>query len=187
VKVATTKLPGVVIIEPMIHRDSRGVFVETYQARRYAEHGLPPEFVQDNHSRSVRGTLRGLHLQLTQPQGKLIHVIDGVIFDVAVDIRVGSSTFGHWVGIELSGENFKQLYVPPGFAHGFCVISDRADVSYKCTDYYLSGDEVGIAWNDPDIEIQWPITSPLLSQKDMNAPRLKDLLHQLSRHNAPDL
>ena len=120
-------------------------------------------------------------------QGKLIHVIDGVIFDVAVDIRVGSPTFGQWVGVELSGENFKQLYVPPGFAHGFCVISDRADVLYKCTDYYLSGDEVGVAWNDPDLEIQWPITSPLLSQKDMNALWLKDLLHQLPRYKAQDL
>jgi dTDP-4-dehydrorhamnose 3,5-epimerase len=184
VKVETTKLPGLVILEPVIHRDPRGLFVETYQARRYSELGLPHEFVQDNHSRSVWGTLRGLHLQLTQPQGKLVHVIEGAIFDVAVDIRVGSPSFGRWVGVELTGVNFKQVYVPPGFAHGYCVISDHADVSYKCTDYYLPGDEIGIAWNDPDIAIQWPIPSPLLSQKDANACRLKDVLSRLPRYKA---
>jgi dTDP-4-dehydrorhamnose 3,5-epimerase len=184
VKVETTKLPGVVIIEPVIHRDPRGFFVEMYQAKTYSEHGLPHEFVQDNHSRSVRGTLRGLHLQLTQPQGKLVHVIEGSIFDVAVDIRVGSPSFGRWVGVELTGANFKQVYVPPGFAHGYCVISDQADVSYKCTDYYLPGDEIGIAWNDPDIAIQWPIATPLLSQKDANAFRLKDVLSRLPRYKA---
>ena len=185
-KIETTKLPGVVIIEPVVHYDPRGLFVETYQARRYAEHGLPPEFVQDNHSRSVRGTLRGLHLQLTRPQGKLVHVTEGSIFDVAVDIRVDSPSFGQWVGIELSGDNFKQVYVPPGFAHGFCVISDQADVSYKCTDYYLPGDEIGIAWNDPDLAIQWPFTSPLLSQKDENTFRLKDIMSRLPRYKAQD-
>jgi len=184
VKVETTKLPGVVIIEPVIHRDQRGFFLETYQARMYAEHGLPREFVQDNRSRSVHGTLRGLHAQLTQPQGKLVHVIDGSIFDVAVDIRVGSPSFGQWVGVELSGSNQRQLYIPPGFAHGFCVLSGNADVSYKCTDYYLPGDEMTLAWNDPDIAIQWPINSPLLSQKDGNASRLKDLVTQLPKYLA---
>ena len=178
-KIEPTHLPGVVLIHPVVYQDSRGFFTETYQARRYGEHGLPSEFVQDNHSRSMQGTLRGLHLQLTQPQGKLIRVIEGAIFDVAVDIRVGSPSFGQWVGVELTGENHKQLYVPPGFAHGFCVISDQADVSYKCTDYYLHGDEIGITWNDPDIAIQWPITTPLLSQKDANAFRLKDVLSRL--------
>src|SRR5437660_4354884 len=140
-KIEPTHLSGVVVIHPVVYRDSRGFFTETYQARQYGEHGLPSEFVQDNHSRSMQGTLRGLHLQLTQPQGKLIRVIEGTIFDVAVDIRVGSPSFAQWVGVELTGENFKQLYVPPGFAHGFCVVSDQADVSYKCTDYYLHGDE----------------------------------------------
>jgi dTDP-4-dehydrorhamnose 3,5-epimerase len=184
VKVEKTKLPGVMIVEPVVYRDPRGFFVETYHSKRYAEHGLPHKFVQDNHSRSVNGTLRGLHLQLTQQQGKLVRVIDGSIFDVAVDIRVGSPSFGQWVGVELSGENFKQLYVPPGFAHGFCVISHRADVAYKCTEYYLPGDEIGVAWNDPEIGIQWPITSPLLSHKDMNALRLKDFINQLPRYKA---
>jgi dTDP-4-dehydrorhamnose 3,5-epimerase len=184
VKVQTTKLPGVVIIEPVIHRDPRGFFLETYRAKAYSKHGLPRKFVQDNHSRSVRGTLRGLHLQLTQPQGKLVHVIEGSIFDVAVDIQVGSPSFGQWVGVELSGDNFKQAYVPPGFAHGYCVISDHADVSYKCTDYYLPGDEIALAWDDPDIAIQWPITSPLLSQKDANAFRLKDVMNRLPRYKA---
>lgn len=125
-----------------------------------------------------------MHQQLTQPQGKLVRVIEGSIFDVAVDIRVGAPTFGQWVGVELSGEDFKQFYVPSGFAHGFCVISDWADISHRCTDYYRPGDEVGITWNDPDIGIQWPITSPLLSQKDMFAFRLKDLLNRLPRCKA---
>lgn len=183
-KIEPTHLSGVVLIHPVVYQDSRGFFTETYQARRYGEHGLPSEFVQDNHSRSMQGTLRGLHLQLTQPQGKLIRVIEGAIFDVAVDIRVGSPSFAQWVGVELTGENFKQLYVPPGFAHGFCVISDQADVSYKCTDYYLHGDEIGIAWNDPDIAIQWPITTPFLSPKDANAFRLKDVLSRLPRYQA---
>ena len=183
-KIEPTHLPGVVIIHPVVYQDSRGFFTETYQARRYGEHGLPCEFVQDNHSRSMQGTLRGLHLQLTQPQGKLIHVIEGAIFDVAVDIRVGSPSFAQWVGVELTGENFKQLYVPPGFVHGFCVISDQADVSYKCTDYYLHGDEIGIAWNDPDLAIQWPINTPLLSQKDANAFRLRDVLSRLPGYKA---
>lgn len=184
VRVESTKLSGVMIIEPEIYRDPRGFFAETYQSKRYAEYGLPLEFVQDNHSRSIRGTLRGLHLQLTQPQGKLMHVVEGAIFDVAVDIRVGSPSFGQWIGVELTGENFKQLYVPPGFAHGFCVISDRADVSYKCTDYYLPGDEIGIAWNDPDLAIQWPTSTPLLSNKDANAFTLKDVLSRLPRYKA---
>ena len=181
-KVYTTKLPGVVIIEPVVHQDPRGFFSETYHARRYADHGITAAFVQDNHSRSIQGTLRGLHLQLRQPQGKLIRVIQGSIFDVAVDIQVGSPSFGQWVGVELSGENFKQMYVPHGFAHGFCVLSEMADVSYKCTDYYLPGDEIGVAWDDPAIGIQWPTTSPILSNKDKDALCLKDLLSLLPKH-----
>jgi len=184
VRVESTKLSGVMIIEPEIYRDPRGFFAETYQSKRYAEHGLPLVFVQDNHSRSIRGTLRGLHLQLTQPQGKLMHVIEGAIFDVAVDMRVGSPSFGQWIGAELTGQNLKQLYVPPGFAHGFCVISDQADVSYKCTDYYLPGDEIGIAWNDPDLAIQWPTSTPLLSKKDANAFTLREVLSRLPRYKA---
>lgn len=183
-KIELTHLPGVVIINPVVYQDSRGFFTEAYQVRRYVEHGLPGQFVQDNHSRSIRGTLRGLHVQLTQPQGKLIRVIEGAIFDVAVDVRVGSPTFAQWVGVELTGANFKQLYVPPGFAHGFCVMSDQADVSFKVTEYHLPGDEIGIAWNDPDLAIQWPINAPLLSQKDANAFRFRDVLSRLPTYEA---
>lgn len=178
-KVQTTKLPGVLIIEPVVYRDSRGFFIETYHAERYTQHGLPAVFVQDNHSRSTRGTLRGLHLQLKQPQGKLVRAIQGSIFDVAVDIRVDSPWFGQWIGVELSGDDHRQLYVPPGFAHGFCVISEHADVSYKCTDYYSPGDDITLAWDDPDIAIQWPITTPLLSHKDANGLQLKNALSRL--------
>jgi dTDP-4-dehydrorhamnose 3,5-epimerase len=182
VKVETTKLPGVLIIDPVVHRDPRGFFVERYQAKTYSESALPKEFVQDNHSHSVKGTLRGMHLQLSQPQGKLVYVLKGSIFDVAVDVRVGSPLFGQWVGIELTSDNFRQLYIPPGFVHGFCVTSDRADVLYKCTDYYLPGDEITILWNDPDIAIQWPISSPLLSEKDANGLQLKHVLGRLPRY-----
>lgn len=181
-KVETTKLPGVLIIDPVVHRDPRGFFVERYQANTYSEHTLPRAFVQDNQSRSSRGTLRGLHLQLSQPQGKLVYVLEGSIFDVAVDVRVGSPSFGQWVGIELTSDNFRQLYIPPGFAHGFCATSDRADVLYKCTNYYLPGDEITIPWNDPDIAIQWPVSNPLLSQKDAHALQLKHVVGRLPRY-----
>ena len=183
-KVETTKLPGVLIIDPVVHLDPRGFFVERYQANTFSEHTLPREFVQDNHSRSSRGTLRGLHLQLSQPQGKLVYVLEGSIFDVAVDMRVGSPSFGQWVGVELTSENFRQLYIPPGFAHGFCVTSDRADVLYKCTNYYLPGDEITIPWNDPNIAIQWPVSNPLLSQKDANAIQLQHILSWLPKYKA---
>lgn len=182
--IQTTRLPGVIIVDPLVHHDSRGVFVERYQSKTYSEHALPREFVQDNHSRSVNGTLRGMGLQLSQPQGKLVYVIEGSIFDVAVDVRVGSPSFGQWVGVELTSDNFRQLYIPPGFAHGFCVTSERADVLFKCTDYYLPGDEVTIRWNDPDIAIQWPVLSPLLSQKDADALQLKHVLGRLPRYKA---
>jgi dTDP-4-dehydrorhamnose 3,5-epimerase len=182
VKVETTKLPGVLIIDPVVHRDPRGFFVERYQSKTYSEHSLPREFVQDNHSRSVKGTLRGMHLQLSQPQGKLVYVLEGSIFDVAVDVRVGSPSFCQWVGIELTRDNFRQLYIPPGFVHGFCVTSDQADVLYKCTDYYLPGDEITIPWNDQDIAIQWPISNPLLSQKDASGLQLRCVLSRLPRY-----
>jgi dTDP-4-dehydrorhamnose 3,5-epimerase len=183
-RITPTKFPGVVVIDPVVHRDPRGFFVERYHARTYAEHVLPREFVQDNHSRSVKGTLRGLHLQVSQLQGKLVYVLEGSIFDVAVDVRVDSPSFGQWVGIELTSDNFRQLYIPPGFAHGFCVTSDRADVLYKCTDFYLPGDEITICWNDPEIAIQWPIMSPLLSQKDACGFTLKHVMSRLPTYKA---
>jgi dTDP-4-dehydrorhamnose 3,5-epimerase len=165
-----TDLPGVIIIEPDVRHDGRGFFLETYHAERYREVGIDGPFVQDNHSRSVARTLRGLHLQLRRPQGKLIHVIEGEIFDVAIDVRRGSQTFGRWVGVMLSAENFRQCYVPPGFAHGFCVMSPVAQVEYKCTDLYDPDSEIGIPWNDPAIGIAWPVADPLLSPRDSRHP-----------------
>lgn len=173
--VIPTRLPEVLIVEPRIHRDARGFFAETYHARRYAEHGIPVTFVQDNHSRSQRGTLRGLHWQLEVPQGKLVRVLAGEIFDVAVDIRPESSTFAQWVGVTLSAENFRQIYVPPGFAHGFCVTSETAEVEYKCTDFYTPAAERGLIWNDPEVGIEWPVTDPILSVKDSKNPTLAAL------------
>jgi dTDP-4-dehydrorhamnose 3,5-epimerase len=170
--VVPTALPGVVIVEPRVFEDRRGFFFESYHAERYKTLGLPERFVQDNHSLSVPGTVRGLHYQLRQPQGKLIRVISGSVFDVAVDIRRGSPSFGRWVGVELSAANKRQLYVPPGFAHGFCVPQEESELEYKCTDYYAPEDERGVAWNDPTIGIAWPVTSVLLSDKDKAFPRL---------------
>ena len=164
--VVPTALEGVVIIEPKVFRDARGFFLESYRADRYAAAGLPARFVQDNHSCSAPGTLRGLHYQLQHAQGKLVRVIRGSIFDVAVDIRRGSPTFGRWVGATLSADNARQFYIPPGFAHGFCVPDQETEVEYKCTDFYAPDDERGIAWNDPTIAIDWPVTKPLLSEKD---------------------
>jgi dTDP-4-dehydrorhamnose 3,5-epimerase len=174
-----TEIPGVVIIEPDVHRDPRGFFLETYHERKYAEGGIHGPFVQDNHSFSLRGTLRGLHAQRRRPQGKLVRAVEGEMFDVAVDIRRGSPTFSKWVGVTLSGENFRQFYIPPGFAHGFCVLSERVHVEYKCTDFYNREDEFGVAWNDPEIGIAWPITEPALSAKDAAAPRLDKILDRL--------
>jgi dTDP-4-dehydrorhamnose 3,5-epimerase len=168
-----TEVPGVIIVEPEVFRDPRGFFLETFHAARYRQGGIPYDFVQDNHSRSIRGTLRGLHAQRTRPQGKLVRVVHGEIFDVAVDIRPGSPTFGKWVGDQLSAENFRQIFVPPGFAHGFCVLSEFAEVEYKCTDFYDRADEVGARWDSAGIE--WPITSPLLSAKDAALPTLAEL------------
>jgi dTDP-4-dehydrorhamnose 3,5-epimerase len=179
VRIVSSDLPDVLIVEPDVHQDPRGFFLETYHAAKYQAAGISDSFVQDNHSRSVQGTLRGLHLQLRRPQGKLVRVIEGEVFDVAVDVRVGSPTFGRWVGVTLSAANFRQCYVPPGFAHGFAVVSPVAQVEYKCTDVYDPGGELGIAWNDPAIGIHWPIADPLLSARDMQHPPLATLMERL--------
>jgi dTDP-4-dehydrorhamnose 3,5-epimerase len=169
--------PEVLLIEPDVFPDPRGFFMETFHAVKYAEHGLPAVFLQDNHSRSSRGVLRGLHYQLNNPQGKLVRVVSGEVFDVAVDIRRGSPWFGKWVGAILSEENHRQMYVPPGFAHGFCTLSESADFLYKCTDLYAPGDEYGIAWDDPEIAIEWPEMDYLISDKDLANPLLSESDH----------
>jgi dTDP-4-dehydrorhamnose 3,5-epimerase len=175
-KISHSKLKGCVIIEPRVFGDERGFFLETFQTVRYEqEAGIDLPFVQDNHSRSARGVLRGLHFQKTKPQGKLVRVVRGEVYDVAVDIRKGSATFGEWEGVILSEDNKKQFWVPPGFAHGFVVLSATADFEYKCTDYYDPSDECSILWNDPDLDIPWPIANPVLSTKDESAKRLVDL------------
>jgi len=179
-----TELPGVFVIEPDVFRDARGFFFETFNAARYTPLQAPP-FVQDNQSRSTRGTLRGLHAQRQYPQGKLLRVVHGAVFDVAVDIRVGSPTFAKWIGVELSEDNFRQIYVPPGFAHGFCVLSETADVEYRCTEYYHPEDELRLLWNDPTVGVAWPIEDPILSPKDVNAKRLADLRDLLPVYGGP--
>jgi len=189
-KFLPTAIPEVVRVEPAVHRDDRGFFLEVYHERKFLEGGLPGTFVQDNHSYSIRGTLRGLHAQIRKPQGKLVRAVVGEIFDVAVDIRPGSPTFGRWVGEILSGENFHQLWVPPGFAHGFCVLSETAHVQYKCTALYEREDEVAILWNDPGIGIEWPMENPLLSPKDAAAPTLEalaEILHNLPSYGKNDV
>jgi dTDP-4-dehydrorhamnose 3,5-epimerase len=174
-KVSATALPEVKLIEPKVFGDARGFFYESWNAREFAEAGIEAGFVQDNHSRSGKGVLRGLHYQLNQPQGKLVRVIEGSVFDVAVDIRCGSSNFGKWAGIELSAENRRMLWVPPGFAHGFIVLSESCEFLYKATDYYAPQFERAILWNDPELAIAWPLEgAPLLSAKDASAPCLKD-------------
>jgi len=174
-KVLNTSLPGVLIIEPDVFKDNRGFFMETYHQRRYIEAGIDGMFVQDNLSHSVHGILRGLHYQLRHPQAKLVQVIEGAIFDVTVDIRQGSPSFGQWTGVHISEENRRQTFIPEGFAHGFCVLSETADVMYKCTDLYVSDDEGGILWSDPGLAIDWPIADPLLSEKDSRYPCLSDI------------
>ncbi len=174
-KVLNTSLSGVLIIEPRAFEDKRGFFMETYHQKRYIEVGLDLPFVQDNLSHSIRGTLRGLHYQLKHPQAKLIQVIKGAVFDVAVDIRQGSPSFGQWTCVHLSDENKLQLYVPEGFAHGFCTLSDTAIVMYKCSDFYDPDSEGGVLWSDPDLGIDWPMDDPLLSDKDNKYPCLKDV------------
>jgi dTDP-4-dehydrorhamnose 3,5-epimerase len=174
-KVIKTKLPECVIIQPKVFGDERGFFLETFQSKKYADlAGIRLPFVQDNHSRSSKGVLRGLHFQKTKPQGKLVRVVSGAVYDVAVDIRQSSPTFGQWEGVILSEENKTQFWVPPGFAHGFAVLSDTADFEYKCTDYYDPSDEGAILWNDPGLNISWPIDNPTLSDKDSSASRLVD-------------
>lgn len=175
-KVVKTTLQDCVIIEPKVFGDDRGFFLEVFHASRYAElAGISLPFIQDNHSRSSKGVLRGLHFQKTKPQGKLVRVVRGEVFDVAVDIRRSSSTFGKWEGVILSEENKKQFWVPPGFAHGFVVLSDIADFEYKCTDYYDPSDEGSLLWSDPDLGVDWPVMNPILSDKDCNANKLIDL------------
>lgn len=178
-KVTELALPGVLLIEPVVHGDERGFFLETYHAAKYRAAGLDADFVQDNHSRSVGPILRGLHAQLTRPQGKLVRCVEGEIFDVAVDVRRGSLTFGRWAGERLSAASHRQLYIPPGFAHAFCVTASPAEVEYKCTALYDPADEIVIAWNDPEIGIEWPLAEPRLSGRDAAAPRLAEVLDRL--------
>jgi len=173
--VSTTTLPGVLVIEPAVFADARGDFMETFNARRYAEHGIAGPFVQDNQSISVPDVLRGLHFQNPNPQDKLVQVVRGAVFDVAVDIRVGSPTFGRWTGAELSDENRRQMYIPGGFAHGFCVTRGPAVFAYKCTSFYDPAAEQTIAWNDPEIGVDWPVRRPIVSDRDSAAPNLRDL------------
>lgn len=174
-EVHDTHLKGVRLIVPRVFDDDRGFFLETFNAAVFEENGLPINFVQDNHSRSTRGVLRGLHYQFPTWQGKLVRVVSGEIFDVAVDIRRESATFGQWYGVILNEDNKHQLYIPPGYAHGFCVLSKTVDVTYKCTSLYTPDEDAGIRWDDPDIGIDWPISDPLVSDKDRNAPLLKDI------------
>ena len=172
-----TSVAGVIRIEPTVHRDGRGYFVETWQSRRFADHGISAEFVQDNVSSSIHGTLRGLHYQIEQAQGKLVQVVQGEVFDLAVDLRKSSPQYGKWVGEVLSAENKHQLWIPPGFGHGFLVLSETAEFAYKCTDYYAPEFERSIRWDDPDIGIEWPLVDgeqPVLSPKDTNASLFKD-------------
>lgn len=171
-EVRSTPLDGVTVIDPRVFPDDRGFFLESYSKKRFAEAGIHVDFVQDNHSRSVRDTLRGLHAQIETPQAKLVRVLQGSIFDVVVDIRLGSPTFRHWFSLELTHENFRQLFIPIGFAHGFCVLSDFAEIEYKCSDFYDPASEMHLAWNDPTIGIDWPVDRPLLSEKDRNAKPL---------------
>jgi dTDP-4-dehydrorhamnose 3,5-epimerase len=178
-RVLPLNLPGVFVVEPTVYRDERGFFLETFQERRYGAHGIEGPFVQDNHSRSAAGTLRGLHLQIGRPQSKLVRAVSGAIYDVAVDVRRGSPTFGRWVGVMLSADNFRQCYIPGGFAHGFAVLSATAEVEYKCSDFYDPAAEIGIAWNDPQLAITWPVESPLLSDRDRRHPTLAQQTERL--------
>lgn len=167
-----TSLEGILIIEPNVFEDKRGFFMETYNRNRYNEFGIDATFVQDNLSYSLKNTVRGLHYQIEHPQAKLVQVISGEIFDVAVDIRLGSPTFGKWTGIRLSSENRRQVFIPEGFAHGFCVLSEFAIFHYKCSDFYMPNDEGGIIWSDPDIGIKWPVEKPIVSEKDKQFQKL---------------
>ncbi|MFN8640579.1 MAG: dTDP-4-dehydrorhamnose 3,5-epimerase [Candidatus Binatia bacterium] len=178
-RVRETALPGVLVVEPTVRRDARGFFLETYHADRYREAGIAMAFVQDNHSRSASGILRGLHAQLGVPLGKLVRCVRGAIFDVAVDVRRGSPHFRRWVGVPLSEDNFQQLWVPPGFLHGFCVTDGPAEVEYKCTALWNPQQEIAVRWSDPDLGIAWPIAAPQLSDKDAAAPLLAAIVDRL--------
>lgn len=185
ITITKTELPGVIILKNREFIDDRGFFMETFNQQRFAELGLQATFVQDNQSRSSKNVIRGLHYQFPQWQGKLMRVLRGAIYDVAVDIRPDSPTFKKWVGVELNDENRLQLYIPPGFAHGFATLSDIADISYKCTTSYNAQDDAGILWNDPEIGINWPIDQPLISEKDAKAPKLSAL--EMSKFKASDV
>jgi len=174
-KIETTNLTGVLVITPEVFSDSRGFFLESFSAKKYKENGINFDFVQDNISRSSKGVLRGLHFQKANPQGKLVSCLRGAVFDVAVDLRKDSNTFSNYFAIELTDTNHKQLWIPPGFAHGFCVLSNSADFHYKCTSFYDAKDESGIIWNDPEINIDWPIDNPLISNKDRMLKKLSEL------------
>jgi dTDP-4-dehydrorhamnose 3,5-epimerase len=172
-------IPGVYLVQPKVFRDARGFFVESYHRIKFAEIGIADEFVQDNHSRSARGVLRGLHYQLRHPQAKLCRVVEGEVLDVAVDIRLGSPFFGRWVSVVLSAETQKQIYVPRGFAHGFVTLTETAQFLYKCSDFYDSSDERGIAWDDPELNIAWGVSSPVLADRDQKHPRLAEIPKEL--------
>ncbi len=186
-RVVQTALAGVLAVEPDVHADARGFFLETYHAEKYRALGVPGPFVQDNHSRSLFGTIRGLHLQVRRPQGKLVRAIQGEILDVAVDVRRGSPNFGRWVAVRLSADSFRQCYVPPGFAHGFSVLSPTAEVEYKCTDFYDPTDELGIAWNDPALGIRWELDHPILSDRDRGHSPLSAVFERLPRFLGTEL
>jgi dTDP-4-dehydrorhamnose 3,5-epimerase len=178
VEVLPTSIPGVLVVQPKVFGDKRGFFVETWAEERYVAAGVTGRFVQDNISRSARHTLRGLHLQHPHAQGKLVSVVEGSVIDVAVDVRVGSPTFGQHVAVSLSGDDHRQLWIPPGFAHGFCVTSEHALFAYKCTDKYHPEHEIGVAWDDPDLAIAWPTSEPILSARDRAHPRLRDVARE---------
>lgn len=185
-RIVPTALPEVLIIEPDVFQDERGFFLETYHVERYAAYGIAGVFVQDNHSRSTYGTVRGLHLQVARPQAKLVRVVAGEIFDVAVDVRRGSPTFGKWAGVRLSADSFRQCYVPHGFAHGFSVLSPYADVEYKCTDVYDPSAQLGLAWNDPTLQIPWGVETPILSARDRENPTLAEAFDRLPLYSAAE-
>lgn len=178
-KFVAQDLPEVLVIEPDVHRDDRGFFLESYHARKYGEAGIPHTFLQDNHNRSVGGSLRGLHMRRLRPEGKLVRVLRGEIFDVVVDLRRESPTFCRWSSVVLSESNFRQIYIPPGFAHGFCVTSESAEVAYKCTELYDPGDEITLLWNDPVLNISWPVNDPILSPRDHDGRPLAEVLEAL--------
>ena len=183
-RVTPLEIPGVLVLEPAVISDHRGAFMEIHHEQRYQELGIKERFVQDNYSRSIRNTLRGLHFQHPHAQGKLVMALEGTVYDVVLDIRKGSPTFGKWFGIELSGQNCKQMYIPPGCAHGFCVTSDTACFLYKCTAYYSPKNDRGILWNDPMLSIPWPVTQPILSQKDQAHPTLAAIDGELPRYES---